>query len=105
MTETTITDQKGRTIEVRRLSRRESMRLMRGWGAACNVEPWLGNALLAATCRGIDGVPQPTPATPDQVENLMDRLDDAGIDAIAEWVTAQAEASPDTALEIEAAKN
>lgn len=99
-----ITDQKGRALEVKRLSRRESMRLMRGWGTGCNVEAWLGNALLAASCRGIDGVPIPLPSAPERVEDLVDRLDDAGIDAIAEWITAQSEAAPNAAAEIEAAK-
>lgn len=86
----TITDAAGRQIEVRRVSRRESMRFMRQWGAACNVQMWLGQAILAACARSIDGVPQPAPATPDQVEILVERLDDVGLEAIGTWLEAQA---------------
>jgi hypothetical protein len=59
----TITDARGRSLEVRRLSRRETMRLMRQWGQASNVEAWLGNSLVASCVRAIDGVPVPVPAT------------------------------------------
>lgn len=102
---TTITDQKGRALEVRRPTRRDSMRLMRGWGTACNVEMWVGQAMLAATCRSIDGVPIPLPTTADQAESLVDRLEDEGLNAIAEWLTEQNAAAPNATTEIEAAKN
>lgn len=96
----TIADARGRQIAVRRVTRRESMRLMRGWGTACNVQMWLGNALLAATARSVDGVPLPNPVTPEQAEATVDRLDDDGLNAIGEWLQAQAEVDV-----TEAAKN
>ena len=89
----TITDANGRQIEVRRVTRRESMRLMRGWGAACNVQIWLGQAMLSACARSIDGVPCPIPATPDQAEALAERLDDTGLEAVGAWLQAKAEAA------------
>jgi hypothetical protein len=99
----TITDSRGRSLEVRRLSRRETMRLMRQWGQASNVEAWLGNSLLAACVRAIDGVPVPMPNTPDQVENLVEKLDDAGLRAVAEWL--QEQQPEDLQAVKEAAKN
>ena len=52
-----VTDSLGRIIEVRRVSRREAMRLMRQWGgAACGVDLWLGNAMIAACARTIAGI-------------------------------------------------
>jgi hypothetical protein len=99
----TITDARGRALDVRRLSRRETMRLMRQWGQASNVETWLGNSLVAACVRTVEGVPVPTPVTPDLVENLVDKLDDAGLRAVADWLSEQ---QPDALPAVkEAAKN
>jgi hypothetical protein len=96
-------DARGRSLEVRRLSRRETMRLMRQWGTASNVETWLGNSLVASCVRAIDGVPVPVPATPDQVEILVDKLADAGLRAVADWLSEQQ--PEDTQAVKEAAKN
>jgi uncharacterized protein YidB (DUF937 family) len=100
---TTVTDARGRTLEVRRLGRRETMRLMRMWGTASNVETWLGNGLVAASVKAVDGVPVPLPVTVDQVEALADKLDDAGLRAVADWIAAQPAA--DLADLRDAAKN
>lgn len=91
----TITDSLGRTIEVRRPSRLESMRFTRQWGVACNVEVWIGNAMLGAVARSIDGVPMPAPATADAAERNVDRLGDEGLTAIAEWLQTQGGADAD----------
>lgn len=99
-----ITDTGGRQIEVRRLNRRDAMSYMRRWGTACNIETWLGNAMLAAMVRGIDGVPIPSPYTPDQVEILVERLDTAGLDAVGAWLMEKT-AERDMTAEREAAKN
>jgi uncharacterized protein YidB (DUF937 family) len=99
-----ITDARGRSLEVKRLGRRDSMRLMRQWGTASNVETWLGNSLLAACVRAIDNVPVPMPQTVDQVEVLADRLDDAGLRAVADWLAAQ-QAEVDPQAVRDAAKN
>lgn len=100
----TVTDARGRSLEVKRLSRRETMRLMRQWGQASNIETWLGNSLLAACVRGIDGVPVPMPNTVDQVENLADKLDDDGLSAVANWIAEQ-RANEDPQAVRDAAKN
>lgn len=90
-----ITDARGRQIEVRRVGRRDSMRLMRAWGTACNVQVWLGQALLASCAKSVDGVPLPSPGTADQAEMLVERLDDDGLEAIGAWLQEQSEKSMD----------
>lgn len=92
-----VTDARGRQIEVRKLTRRETMRFMRQWGTASDVQMWMGNALIAAHAKSIDGVPLPAPISADMVEAVVDRLDDDGIQAVADWVVAaRADANPDT---------
>jgi hypothetical protein len=84
----TVVDVDGRNIEVKKLLRRESMKLMRLWGAASDVQVWLGNAIVAAHAKSIDGVPLPTPSTPDMAEANVERLGDAGIQAVVDWMAA-----------------
>ena len=83
----TITASDGRSIEVKKLSRRETMKLMRQWGAASDVQVWLGNAIVAAHARSVDGVPLPTPNTPDMAEASVERLGDAGVQAVVDWLS------------------
>lgn len=85
----TITDAEGRAITVRRRSRKEVMRLMRGWGPACNVEYWLGQAMIAASATAIDGRPLPDPVTPERAELIADQLGDEGMAAIGAWYEKQ----------------
>lgn len=82
----TVIDASGRSIEVKRLARRESMKLMRLWGAASDVQVWLGSAIVAAHAKSIDGVPLPLPTTPDMAEANVDRLGDEGIQAVVDWI-------------------
>jgi hypothetical protein len=84
----TVVDVDGRNIEVKKLLRRESMKLMRLWGAASDVQVWLGNAIVAAHAKSIDGVPLPLPSTPDMAEANVERLGDAGIQAVVDWMAA-----------------
>jgi hypothetical protein len=89
-TSETVQDILGRNIELRKLGRREIMRHMRLWGPACNVEQWMALALMAASCRSIDGVPIPATDTPDRVEMVADMLGQEGLDAIGKWYQDQA---------------
>ncbi len=84
----------GRRLEVQRLSRRESMRLMRQWGKASEVSIWFGQALLAACVRTLDGVPVLMPDNPDKVEALVEKLDDDGLVAVADWLERQSSDDP-----------
>lgn len=101
--DTSVTDALGRTLEIRKLSRRELMAGMRQWGAACNVTMWFSMAVAMASVRTLDGAPQPFPRTPEQVEALSAKLGDAGLEAIEQWYAAQDE--PDLSGVREAAKN
>lgn len=100
----TITDARGRSLEVQRMTKRVQMRMMRQWGAASNVQMWVGNALIACHVKTIDGIPVPPPLTIDQVEALVDRLDDDGVNAVAEWLNG-VNAERDMATERDAVKN
>ncbi len=100
----TVTDSAGHVIGVRRRSRREVMRLLRGWGAAANVDAWVGQAMVAASATSIDGRPLPEPITPDRAEAAADQLGDDGLAAIAAWYEAQG-VGADPAEARDAAKN
>jgi hypothetical protein len=84
----------GRRLEVQRLGRRDSMRLMRQWGKASEVQMWFGQALLAACVRGIDSVPVLMPDNPDKAEALVEKLDDDGLIAVANWLENSAADDP-----------
>ena len=99
----TITDAKGRNIEVRKLSRRELMRCMRLWGPAANVQSWLSMAVVAASAYSIEGRPVPMPQTAEQAEGLADILGPEGNEAIEQWLIAQG--SPEFQLDRELIKN
>ena len=62
------------------------MKFMRLWGAASDVQVWLGNAIVAAHAKMVDGVPMPAPNSPDMAEANVDRLDDDGIQAVVDWL-------------------
>jgi hypothetical protein len=81
---TTICDETGRSIELRRLGALDRLRLFKAIGAElAENTPYLGMAMLAASVTGIDGVPVPPPVTEGQLETLVQRLGDSGIEAIA----------------------
>ncbi len=86
----TLTDAEGQEIEVRRLSRRELMRCMRMWGPPCNVESWLGMAIIAASVRTLGGKPLPLPASPEAVEAVAEMMGPAATKAVEDWFQAQA---------------
>lgn len=77
-------DSRGRCIIVRRLTSLDRMRLFAAAGPELSKnENWIGLAALAASCVGIDGEQVPKPASRMQIEALVDRLDDDGMEAIA----------------------
>lgn len=85
----TVTDSQGRTIEVRRLSALERLRLFKAAGPELSQNaPWLGMAVLASSVTAIDGIPVPPPVTEQQIEALVARLGDIGISAVASVLAA-----------------
>lgn len=101
----TITDAKGRQIEVAMLGTREQMRLMRACGPAADIQRYMLNAIIAASARSIDSVPVTFPRTADEVDALADKLGGPGITAIQEWIEAKAADAPTPEQEREQAKN
>ena len=79
-----VTDAEGRRITLRRLSALDKLRLFKAAGPVlAQNQPWLGMAVLACSVTAIDEVPVPAPATEQQIEAMVARLGDAGINAIA----------------------
>ena len=84
----TVSDRTGRTLTARKLSALDKLRLLKAAGPVLSDnQAWLGVAMLAASVVDIDGVPVPIPATEQQIEALVGRLGDAGLDAVAMLLT------------------
>jgi hypothetical protein len=84
-----VVDSKGRTIKVKRLSSLDRMRLYTVAGAE-NAENsrYMGYAFLAASVTAIDDMDYAPPTGILQIEALVDKLDEPGMDAIARAVLA-----------------
>lgn len=77
----------GRVLTVRKVSPMFRMKLFAAIGPELSKnQQYLGIALLAAAVSSIDGEVVPFPATRLQVEALVDRLGDAGLEAAGEGV-------------------
>ena len=84
-----IVDKRGRKIVVRRPTALDTLRLFKAAGPVlAQNEPWLSMAVLAFSVLEIDGIPIPVPSNESQIENMIDRLGDDGIAAVAEIVNA-----------------
>lgn len=87
-----VSDAGGRRITLRRLSALDKLRLFKAAGPVlAQNQPWLGMAVLACSVTAIDGVPVPAPVTEPQIEAMVARLGDPGIEAIAAALDADAE--------------
>ncbi len=87
-------DKAGRKLAVRRLNALDKLRLLKAAGPVLSEnQAWLGVAMLAASVVEIDGVPVPMPATEQQIEGLVGRLGDPGLDAVASALTTPDDAS------------
>ncbi len=79
-----IVDTTGRRLLVRNLTALDTLRLFKAAGPIlAQNEPWLSMAGLAFSVLEIDSVPVPAPLTEVQIENLVDRLGDVGLLAVA----------------------
>ena len=86
-----VTDAQGRRIEFRRPGALDRLRLFKALGPVLSDNTrYVGYAMLAYCVSAIDGVPIPVPATEGQVEMLVSRLGDAGLEAVGEGVAAAA---------------
>ncbi len=88
-----VTDETNRRLVVKRLTALDTLRLFKAAGPVlAHNQAWLSLAMLAVAVVEIDGVPVPTPANEAQVEALVDRLGEVGLNAIADAID---EAFPD----------
>jgi hypothetical protein len=83
-----VIDARGRVLQLRKLSVLDRLRLFEAAGAELSRnDRWLGLAVLAASVGAIDGVPVPVPvplpASKAGIEASVQRLDEAGLAAVA----------------------
>ena len=80
-----VMDGEGRALELRRMGALDKLRMFKALGPALSQNaPYLGMAMLACSVTAIDDVPVPPPASELQVEQMVQRLGDGGIAAVAE---------------------
>jgi hypothetical protein len=80
----TLRDRLGRSIVVRRPTALDTLRLLKAAGPAlAQNQPWLSMAMLAMAVTEIDQLPVPSPISEAQIEAIVERLGEAGLDAIA----------------------
>ncbi|HXT78031.1 MAG TPA: hypothetical protein VN702_00585 [Acetobacteraceae bacterium] len=81
----TITDANGRSLSIRKLRALDTLRLFKAAGPVlAENEPWMSMASLAMSVTEIEGVPVPSPSSERQIEGIIERLGDAGVNAIAD---------------------
>jgi hypothetical protein len=95
------TDALGRRLTLRRLTALDKLRLFKAAGPQlAQNPPWLGTALLAASVTAIDDIPVPPPISEGQIEAIVQRLGDDGINAVSAALL-----PPGPALDASTAKN
>jgi hypothetical protein len=78
-----VKDNAGRLLKVKRLSALDRVRLFRAMGATDSENRMLGSyANTAAAVTEIDGSPVPFPSTSLQLDALIQRLDEHGLEAV-----------------------
>jgi hypothetical protein len=82
--ETLIEDGEGRKLTIRTLNMRDQLRLFKALGPELSLnELYLGFATLAASVTAVDGVPLPFPSNEAAIEHAVERLGEAGLEAVA----------------------
>ncbi|QEL18715.1 hypothetical protein [Limnoglobus roseus] len=86
-----VTDSRGRSIAIRKFSALDRLRMFEAIGPENSKnEQYLGYAALAFHVASIDGDSIDKPSTKMQLEALVQRLDDDGMNALAEHFEKQA---------------
>ncbi len=79
-----VRDGLGRRLLLRRLNALDRLRLFKAVGPALSENAaYLGMAMLAVSVAAVDDVPLPMPASEAQLEALVSRLGDEGLEAVA----------------------
>jgi hypothetical protein len=78
-------DSLGRRLTLKSLTALDKLRIFKAAGPELALnQPWLAMAVIASSVTAIDDIPVPPPTTETQIEALVGRLGDSGIDAIAD---------------------
>jgi hypothetical protein len=84
-----VTDAVGRRLTIRRPTTLDRLRLFKAVGPVLgDNERYLGVAMLAFAVQAIDGVPVPQPVNEMQIEALVHRIGDEGVQAIGDSLKA-----------------
>jgi hypothetical protein len=98
-----VRDSKGRLLTIKRLSVIEKMRFAKALGEHNGNDAYSNFGVVAASVREIDGSPVVFPMTNLQLEALVQRLDDPGMEAaLIALISVSAPAQQET---LEASKN
>jgi hypothetical protein len=96
----TVVDNRGRRITVKKLSALDRVRLFRALGAIDSENRMLGSyASTAAAVTELDGLPVPFPSTSLQLDALIGRLDEDGLEAVILALLALSPKTEDVAAE------
>ena len=80
---TVVTDERGRTIEVRKMTPLDRMRMSRAAGPEnATNQPYMIYALVACSTASIDGDEMVTPQNQVQLEAAISRLGEEGYEAV-----------------------
>ncbi len=94
MTERIIADAMGRILKVRAITMLDRLRLFKALGPELSMnDAYLGVASLAAAVTAIDDVPLLFPTSEAAVEHAVERIGEAGLDAVAALFSSEDEAA------------
>jgi hypothetical protein len=84
MSERIVADAAGRTLKVRAITMLDRLRLFKALGPELSMnDAYLGVASLAAAVTAIDDVPLMFPTSEAALEHAVERIGEAGLDAVA----------------------
>jgi hypothetical protein len=79
-----VTDTLGRIIRIRKLNALDRMRLLEAIGSSgAEIPQYVGYSVLAASVVAINGALESPPRSKKEIEYLVQRLDDPGLNAVA----------------------
>ena len=79
-----VVDCSGRRLILRIPAALDKLRIFKAAGADLALnQPWISMAILASSVTAIDDIPVPFPTSEGQIEALISRLGDVGLDAVA----------------------
>lgn len=84
-----VVDSQGRTFTVKTIGAVQRMKLFAAAGPEKSlVDRYLAYCMIGASVTSIDDVPVPFPRSSGEIEAIVGRLDDHGVEAVAEALAA-----------------